>query len=72
MAASAMSHSTPPWSVPIGLACRGPASNATTARPGSTSVRVKPIRSAIGGGAASPRCTIRMKSSAFGIGAPPE
>src|SRR6266850_78498 len=31
MAASAMSHSTPPWRVPIGLAWRGPASNETPA-----------------------------------------
>src|SRR4029453_6743038 len=69
IAASVMSHRTALCTVPIGLACRRSAWNATTARPGSTSVSVNPIRVATGGGGSSPAWIFRMVSIAFGIGA---
>src|SRR5215831_18076615 len=65
MAASARSQSTPPWMVPSGLACCGPASISITTRPGSTEPMVKPISIATGGGGSSPRCTLRIISSIF-------
>src|SRR6266571_1243972 len=67
IAASAMSQRTPPWSVPIGFAWRGVASNSTTAQPGSTEASVKPMSAATGGGAISPRCIMWMRSSIFVI-----
>src|SRR2546428_5665801 len=54
IAASAMSHSTPPCSPPIGFQCRGPASKSITARPCSAARRSKPMSLAIGGGSLSP------------------
>src|SRR5438445_3543562 len=67
IAASAMSQRTPPWSVPIGFAWRGVASNSTTAQPGSTEASVEPMSAATGGGATSPRCIMWMRSSIFVI-----
>src|SRR2546427_687063 len=67
IAASAMSQRTPPWSVPIGFAWRGVASNSTTAQPDSTEASVKPMSAATGGGAISPRCIMWMRSSIFVI-----
>src|SRR5882762_9645338 len=71
MAASAMSASTPPCSVPIGLAWRSVASNSTTARPGSTDARLKPMRVAIGGGGTSPRISCPRTSSILAMRPPP-
>src|SRR5258708_34163169 len=48
MAVSAMSHRTPPCSVPMGLKCCGPVFMVTTARPSPDSVTAKPIRSPMG------------------------
>src|SRR5207253_8397662 len=48
IAASATSQSTPPWSVPMGFACCGPASSSKTAFPGSTEVRRNPMSSETG------------------------
>src|SRR5207253_10555652 len=48
IAASAISKSTPPCSVPIGFACCGPASSSKTAFPGSTEVRRNPMSSETG------------------------
>src|SRR5438552_19204789 len=58
-----MSQSTPPCSVPIGLAWRASASKSTTARPTSTSRSVNPRSVAIGGAGASPVATFRIFSS---------
>src|SRR6266850_6003285 len=71
MAASAMSASTPPCSVPIGLAWRSVASNSTTARPGSTDARLKPRSVAIGGGGTSPRISCPRTSSILAMRPPP-
>src|SRR3990172_3237489 len=68
IARSARSQSTPPWSVPNGLAWRSAASKATTARPGSIAISVMPSRVAMGGGGASPRRTRWIPSSGFGMG----
>src|SRR5260370_5830323 len=46
IAASAMSQRIPPCSVPIGLACCGPAANMTVARPFAISFASNPIRRA--------------------------
>src|SRR6516225_9387543 len=44
MAASAISQRIPPWSVPMGFACCGPAANVTEARPSLIALAWKPIR----------------------------
>src|ERR1700742_941263 len=67
IAASAMSQSTPPCSVPIGLACAAVAWNSITASPGLTEIRSKPISRAIGGGGASPRAMAALWLSIFVI-----
>src|SRR2546423_11628635 len=71
MAASAMSASTPPCSVPIGLAWRSVASNSTTGGPGSTDARLKPMSVAIGGGGPSPRISRPRTSSILAMRPPP-
>src|SRR2546429_1065753 len=48
IAASAMSQRIPPCSVPIGLACCGPAAKVTVARPSAISFALNPIRRATG------------------------
>src|SRR5204863_7246935 len=63
IAASAMSQSTPPCRVPIGLAWRASASKSTTACPTSTSRSVNPMSVAIGGAGNSPLATFRILSS---------
>src|SRR2546421_8606155 len=48
IAASAISHKIPPWIVPIGFACCGPACNVTTACPPPDSGTSNPISRAAG------------------------
>src|SRR5712692_595811 len=66
MAASARSQRTPPWRVPMGFACCGPASISMTAWPGSIDLMVKPMRVATGGSGISLFWTILMRSSIRG------
>src|SRR5258707_8261797 len=67
MAASARSQRIPPWTVPRGLECCGPASISMTTRPRSMEPMVKPIRVATGGGGSSPRWIFLSMSSALGM-----
>src|SRR5207245_9825944 len=68
MAASAISHRTPPCSVPIGLAWRSLASNSTTASPGWAASSLNPINRATGGSGSSPRSTFCVFSSIVVMG----
>src|SRR4051794_34451378 len=69
MAASAMSQSTPPCSVPIGFASRSSAASSMRARPLSIAVSRAPSSTRIGGWARSPSTISFAKSSMVGIGA---
>src|SRR5437867_8563221 len=62
IAASAASQRTPPWSVPIGFACCGPASSSKTALPGSTDIGRKPMSFPTGATASSPRMPAVIRS----------
>src|ERR1700738_2633047 len=62
IAASATSQMIPPWSVPMGLACCGPASSSKIAFPVSIEVGRKPTSLPTGAPGPSPR-TIALKRS---------
>src|SRR5207302_1617985 len=62
IAASATSQMIPPWSVPMGLACCGPASSSKVAFPVSIAIGRKPMSLPTGAPGPSPR-TIALKRS---------
>jgi len=66
IAASAISHSTPPCSDPMGLAWRSETSISRVACPGSMAVSRKPMSAAAGGGGISPRAICSRRSRIFG------
>src|SRR5574341_1035508 len=70
IAASARAARTPPWTVPIGLACSGPAGRTTTASPWAKEASAIRMRAAAAGCGISPRTIRSMASSILGMTGP--